>query len=80
MRRFLISPIAAGCLGACVLQLMMKEFLVRMPPEEEEPPMEIRDRSEELYEAKKLELAGSKDPYKMCVAVIKPNPGRSIFF
>jgi hypothetical protein len=45
---------------------MMKEFLLRMPMEEEEPELEIRDYSEEKYEAKKLEMGTSKAPYERC--------------
>ena len=48
------------------IQVMMKEFLLRMPMEEEEPELEIRDYSEEKYEAKKLEMGTSKAPYERC--------------
>jgi hypothetical protein len=45
---------------------MMKEFLLRMPPEDEAPELEIRDYSDEKYEAKKLEMGSSKAPYERC--------------
>ena len=58
----------------------MKEFLKRMPPEEEGPVMEIRDRSDEKYDEKREEIGSSTDPYEMWVPLSTVGRGpRSAF-